>query len=189
MARWEGNARKRLADAALELFAEQGYERTTVIDISERAGLTKSTFFRHYLDKREVLFDGDEMYSLLGEAIVAAPVGVPPLQAVGAALNSVGAVVFTPERREFVAHRRAVIAASPELQEREALKALALATAMVDALTRRGAPDLIARVAAELGTLALAVTYERWTAPGNDESFNTLARRTLDELKAATASC
>jgi len=65
MARWEPNARERLVLAALDLFAEQGYDSTTVTQIAGRAGLTKTTFFRHFPDKREVLFAGQEVHSRL----------------------------------------------------------------------------------------------------------------------------
>ena len=144
MARWEPNASERLAVAALELFAERGYENTTVIDIAQRAGLTKSTFFRHFQDKREVLFGDGTMNGLLAEAIAAAPATATPLEAVAQALDAIGRRAFTPARRAFVARRRAVIAANPELQEREALKGLGLTASMTEALSRRGVPDLTA---------------------------------------------
>src|ERR1700691_1963409 len=117
MARWQPDAPQRLALAALELFAERGYENTTVIDIAQRAGLTKSTFFRHFQDKREVLFGDGSMNALLVEAIAAAPAAATPLDAVAHALDVIGRRTFTPARREFVARRGAVIAANPELQE------------------------------------------------------------------------
>ena len=155
MARWQPHASERLVVAALDLFAKQGYENTTVIEIAERAGLTKSTFFRHFPDKREVLFGADTMTGLLVKGIAAAPFTATPLEAVAYALHAVGSEAFTPARREFTARRRAVIAANPELQEREALKGLGLTTSMADALHRRGVPELTSRVAAELGALAL----------------------------------
>ena len=142
MARWQPNAPERLVLAALELFAERGYESTTVTDIAERAGLTKSTFFRHFSDKREVLFGGDTMAGLLVEGIVAAPVEATPLEAVANALDAVGREAFTPTLRPFSVSRRAVIAANPELQEREALKGLRLIASMTDAFKRRCVPDL-----------------------------------------------
>src|ERR1700761_6302850 len=182
MARWQPNAPERLAVAALDLFAERGYENTTVIHIAERAGLTKSTFFRHFADKREVLFGGDTM----GGGIAAAPVTATPLEAVARALDAAGREAFTPERREFSARRQAVIAAHPELQGREALKGLGLPAAMTGALRSRGVPDLPARVAAELGALALKIAYERWSDPASGE-FGEIARRTLSEVQAVSA--
>ena len=189
MARWEPNASERLALAALDLFAERGYENTTVIDIAGRAGLGKTTFFRHFQDKREVLFGDGTMNGLLAEAIAAAPAAAAPLEAVARALDAAGRQAFTPARREFVARRRAVIAASPELQEREALKGLGLTASMTSALSRRGVPGLTARVAAELGALAWKIAYEHWSDTASGDDFSELARRALGELQAASALC
>jgi AcrR family transcriptional regulator len=189
MARWQPHAPERLAVAALELFEERGYENTTVIEIAERAGLTKSTFFRHFQDKREVLFGGDAMTGLLAEGIAAAPATATPLEAVAHALDAVAREAFTPDRRPFVARRRAVIAANPELREREALKSLGLTAAMADALKRRGVPELASCVAAELSTLALRLAYERWTDTTDGDDFGAVARQSLDDVRAAGAVC
>jgi len=171
--------------AALDLFAERGYENTTVIDIAQRAGLTKSSFFRHFSDKREVLFGGDAMASRVVEAIAAAPATTTALEAVAYALDAVGTAAFTPARREFVSRRRAVIDANPELREREALKGLGLTAAMTSALERRGVPGLTARVAAELGALAWKVAYERWSETTKGDEFSKIARGALREVQAA----
>ena len=189
MARWEPNAAGRLAHAALELFAERGYENTTVIDIAQRAGLGKTTFFRHFQDKREVLFGGDTMNELLVEAIAAAPPTATPLEAVAHALAAAGREVFTPARREFIARRQAVIAANPELQEREALKNLSLIASMTDALKRRGVPALTARVASELGALASTIAFEHWSQTTAGEDFSEIARQALDDVQRSTAFC
>jgi AcrR family transcriptional regulator len=189
MARWEPNASERLARAALELFAERGYENTTVIDIAQRAGLTKSTFFRHFQDKREVLFGGGRMNDLVAAAIAAAPAAATPLEAVACALDAVGREAFTPARREFVALRRAVIAANLELQERDALKGLGLIASMAGALSRRGVPGLTASVAADLGALAWKIAYDRWSDPANGDDFGEVARRALSEVQAASSLC
>jgi len=189
VARWQPNPSERLILAALDLFAERGYENTTVIDIAKRAGLTKSTFFRYFPDKREVLFGGDTMTGLLVEGVAAAPVAATPLEAVANALHAIGREVFIPARREFSARRRAVIAANPELQEREALKGLGLTASTTDALKRRGVPDLTACVAAQLGALTLKIAYERWSDTTNGDQFSDLAQQTLSELRAASALC
>jgi AcrR family transcriptional regulator len=189
MGRWQPNSQHRLVLAALDLFEERGYERTTVVEIAERAGLTKSTFFRHFPDKREVLFGGDTMTGLLVEGIAAAPAGASPLEAVAHALDAIGKEAFTPARREFVARRRAVIAANPELQEREALKALSLTGSMIDALKLRGTSDLTAYVASQLGSLAWKLAYDCWIDAPDGEDFGEIARRTIGELQAAGALC
>ncbi|GAA2568425.1 TetR/AcrR family transcriptional regulator [Winogradskya consettensis] len=189
MARWDPDAPERLASAALDLFAERGYENTTVIDIAQRAGLTKSTFFRHFPDKREVLFGGDTVATLTAAAITAAPPEATPLEAVAHALETLGAQTFTPTRREFSAKRWTVIAATPELREREALKGLGITAAMIKALTGRGVPALTASVAAELAALAWKIAYERWHDPTSTAGFGELARQALTEVQAASALC
>jgi AcrR family transcriptional regulator len=173
--------------AALELFTENGYDATTVIDIAERAGLTKTTFFRHFPDKREVLFAGQEIHRrLLSEGIAAAPDSATPLEAVAAALDAVTAT-FTSAQREFGPRLGAVISANSELQERAAYKRADLAAAMTDALHERGIPDPAAFLAAELGVLAFNSAFARWCDPTNQQTFTGLAHQTLYELRAATA--
>ncbi len=189
MARWEPDALRRLVRAAVELFGEKGYDKTTVVEIAERAGLTKSTFFRHFQDKREVLFGGGRMNDLVAGAIAAAPDTASPLEAVAYALDTVGREAFPPARREFVALRRAVIAANPELREREALKGLGLIASMGAALSRRGVPGLTASVAADLGALAWKIAYDRWSDPANGDDFGEVARRALSEVRAASSRC
>ncbi|WP_030670967.1 TetR/AcrR family transcriptional regulator [Streptomyces rimosus] len=187
MARWQPDAPGRLAAAALDLFEENGYENTTVIEIAERAGLTKSTFFRHFPDKREVLFDKGAVSGLLVEGIASAPSAAGPLDAVADALEALGRTFFTADRREFSGRRQAVLNAHSELREREALKRIDLTTSMIEALSRRGAPGLTARVAAKLGSLAWEIAFERWIDTGNSEGFGPLARQALAEVRAAAA--
>jgi AcrR family transcriptional regulator len=185
MPRWEPNAPQRLADAALDLFTERGYENTTVIDIAKRAGLAKSTFFRHFQDKREVLFGEDALTGPLVTGITTAPAEATPLEAVACGLHAVGRDVFTSARRAFATRRRAVINAHPDLREREALKGMNLTASIARAIEHRGAPGLVARVAAELGGLALKIAYERWGDMSNSDEFSTVARQALSEVLAA----
>jgi AcrR family transcriptional regulator len=184
--RWQPNPREQLTRAALSLFIERGYENTTVVNIVERAGLGKTTFFRYFRDKREVLFGTDSPVDVAGE-IAAAPTGASPLEAVAAALDAAGAQAFTPARRETLALRQSVIDANPELQEREALKSIGLAASMTDALRRRGVPDLTSSVTAQLGTLTLKIAFDRWIAAANTADFGPLARQVLSEVRAAAA--
>jgi AcrR family transcriptional regulator len=188
MARWKPDAPRRIADAALELFAERGYENTTVLDIAERAGVAKSTFFRHFRDKREVLFGEDALTGPLIAAIVAAPAEAGPLEAMAYGLDALGRDVFTPERRAFTARRRAAIDAHPDLKERETLKGSSLTAALTTAMERRGAPALSAYVAAHLGALALNGAYERWSTPGGADQFSDTARHILAEVRAAASA-
>jgi AcrR family transcriptional regulator len=190
MSRWEPGSRERLVVAAVELFTEQGYDATAVAQIAERAGVTKSTFFRHFRDKREVLAAGQDTLSrLLAEGISEAPADATPLQAVAAGLGR-AATAIGPVKRDLAPRLRAAIAASAELQERDALKSVQLATAMTAALVARGVPDPAAAVASELGVLAFKRGFAAWSEGGQDAGADlapyTLAA--LDELRAASAS-
>ncbi|MFD4481305.1 TetR/AcrR family transcriptional regulator [Streptomyces sp. NPDC058471] len=187
MARWQPDAPGRLAAAALDLFEEQGYEKTTVIEIAEHAGLTKSTFFRYFPDKREVLFGGGTVAGLLVEGIASAPPESGPLDAVAEALDALGRTFFTADRREFSGRRQAVLNANTELREREALKRIKLTASMIEALNRRGVPTLTARVAAQLGALAWEIAYDQWIGTDNSEGFGPLARQALADVRAAGA--
>src|SRR6185312_14458391 len=137
MAPWEPESRDRLRQAAIDLYGERGFENTTVAEIAKRAGLTERTFFRHFADKREVLFAGSEvMEGALVRAVAEAPAPAAPLDAVVAGLEAAGAQL--PERRETARQRQAIIVANAELRERELIKLASLSTALAGALRARG---------------------------------------------------
>lgn len=187
MPRWEPDARARLVAAALQLFSDQGYDRTTVAEIAERAGLTKSTFFRYFPDKREVLAAGQETLArLLSEGIASAPPDASPLAAVAAGLQRATGPL-APFNRQLGPRLQAVIASSTELQERDALKQVGLAAATADALRARGVPNRAAALAAELGLLAFKEAYAEWLAGHDDRDLGELALKALDDLRAAAA--
>ncbi|MCU1557719.1 MAG: TetR family transcriptional regulator [Microbacteriaceae bacterium] len=190
MARWEPGVRERLVVAAVDLFIEQGYDATTVTQVAERAGVTRSTFFRYFPDKRDILVAGQETLShLLAEGIAEAPAGISPLEAVAAGLERVSSAMG-PMNRELGPRMKAAVAASAELQERHILKSVGLAAAMTAALIARGVPDPTAHLAGELGVLAFTRGYAEWSE-GDRQSENDLAYYTttaLNELRAASSS-
>ena len=186
MTRWEPNGRGRLELAALALYGERGFENTTVAEIAARAGLTERTFFRHYADKREVLFSGaDALQELLVSNVAATPDSMAPIDAVGAALEAAGALL--QQRREYARQRQAIIAANTELQERELIKLASLASATADTLRRRGVSDPAASLTAEAGIAVFRIAFERWVQETNQRDLPELIRDSLDELKAVTA--
>jgi AcrR family transcriptional regulator len=187
MARWQPDARGRLQQAALTLYGERGFDNTTVAEIAEHAGLTKRTFFRYFADKREVLFWGAKaLEELFVTEVAAAPDSAAPLDAVTVALDAAAAMF--EERREFAARRQQIIAANPELQERELIKLASLAEAVAQALRRRGVVDPAATLTAEAGITVFRVAFERWVDPGNREDLRHVIRESLEELRAVTAA-
>jgi AcrR family transcriptional regulator len=186
MARWEPDSRGRLEQAALALFGEHGFEQTTVAEIAGRAGVTERTFFRHFADKREVLFWGaGTLQELLVRAVVDAPESAAPIDAVAAALQAAGTLL--QERRESARQRQTVIAANAELRERELIKLATLAAALADALRQRGVRDPAATLTAEAGMAVFRVAVEQWINETRPRDLSRLISTSLDELKAVTA--
>lgn len=184
MGRWEPNAEGRLAQAAMELFNERGYDQTTVAEIAERAGLTERTFFRHYGDKREVLFAGSSHFrDNFVTGVEQASESSTPLQAVAAAAKLAAAALDEHRGREFARARQAIIVANAELRERELIKLADVAVAMAQALRARGVAEPDASMTAELGMAAFRVAFERWLADGEERALPEL----IDEALASVA--
>ena len=181
MGRWEPNARGRLAQAAMALYLEQGFEQTTVAEIARQAGLTERTFFRHFADKREVLFYGMEMLrGLLARAVADAPPSATAMEAVGAALEAAGALL--QENPERVRLRDAIVSANPELRERELIKLAALASAVASALRDRGIPEPTASLAAETGVAVFKIAFVRWISEPGQPDLPGIIRESMREL-------
>ena len=186
MGRWEPNARGRLAQAAMALYVEQGFDQTTVAEIARQAGLTERTFFRHFADKREVLFYGMEMLrGLLTRAVADAPPSATAMEAVGAALEAAGALL--QEHPERVRLRDAIVSANPELRERELIKLAAMASAVAGALRDRGTPEPAASLAAETGIAVFKVAFARWTSEPGQPDLPGIIRESMEDLRGVLA--
>jgi len=167
----------------LALFAERGFDQTTAAEIAARAGVTERTFFRHFADKREVLFGGS---ALLEEQIVAGVAGAPPsdgpldavVRGLGAAASTLGEL-----RRDLSRQRQAVIAANPELRERELAKLADYAAAVAGALRERGASEPQATIAAEAGMTLLRVALALWASGGDDRDLGAIVAEVAVELR------
>ncbi len=184
MSRWEPNAPGRLQQAAFELYTERGYDQTTVAEIAGRAGLTERTFFRHFADKREVLFEGgDHFRAALVGPVEAAPASATTLEAVTAGVRAAGSAF---PARELVRRRQALILANPELQERELIKLASLATSLGEALRRRGVPDTAAELGAETGLAVLRIAVTRWIEDPAERPWEDHVSEAMDQLRRLT---
>lgn len=188
MVRWKPEARDRLQAAAFELFAEQGFEDTTVAQIAEAVGLTERTFYRHFADKREVLFGGqDQVRQAFADGAAAAAADAAPLLVVQAAVAA-GAAFFAGGRRPWALLRHRVVAATPELRERELLKMASLASVLVDALHDRGIAEPAATLAAESGALVFRVAFDEWITSGTEQPLTEVISAVFEELGAVTSA-
>jgi AcrR family transcriptional regulator len=187
MGRWEPDSRGRLQEAALALYSERGFDQTTAAEIAKRAGVTERTFFRHFADKREVLFGGS---AILRERIVngvaAAPAEAGALDAVAEGLDA-AASMLGEGRRDLTAQRHAVIMANPELSERELSKLADYSAAVAGTLRERGVSEPQATLAAGAGMTVLRVALERWANGDDDRDLPQIMRAALAELRAVTA--
>jgi AcrR family transcriptional regulator len=187
VSRWAPDARERLETAALDLFVENGYEETTVAQIADRAGLNRATFFRHFADKREVLFGGEELLAgLFADGIRAAAPDATITECLQAAFAAAG-VAMTPRQRAKAAQRVRVLATNSEVQERGLLKHARIARSISAALRMRGADELTARLGAEVGLLAFSIAVERWLGADHDEPFPLHAAAALRDLQVRVA--
>ena len=189
MARWEPEGEERLRAAAVELFLEHGYENVTVTQIADRAGLTRRTFSRYFTDKRDVLFAGsDQLPGVLADALGVVDPDVPPFEAVLQALTDVAAVLG--ERvAEHAPQRRAIIAASPELQERGHAKLAAVASALAAVLRARGADELSAQLFADVGVALFRRGFDQWVSAPDDVDLASRIRQAATQLSNAATEC
>jgi AcrR family transcriptional regulator len=187
MGRWEPDAEARFRAAAMELFGEIGYGQTTVAAIAERAGLTARTFFRYFADKREVLFNGSQrLQQTMVDALSQAPAEASAVDAIAAALTKAGDF-FDEERRPFARLRSSVIAANPDLHERELIKMATLSVALAQALRKRGVVEPDASLAAEAGIAVFRVAFAQWVSETEKRDYVAIVNESLARLRALTS--
>lgn len=187
MGRWQPDSRGRLQEAALALYAERGFDQTTAAQIADRAGLTERTFFRHFADKREVLFGGSaHLRQRIVDGVAGAPASDGPLDAVARGLDA-AADLLGQFRRDLSRQRQAVIDANPELRERELAKLADYAAAVAATLHQRGVGEPQATLAAEAGMAVLRVAMQRWTGGDDDRDLAAVMRASVAELRAVAS--
>jgi AcrR family transcriptional regulator len=170
----------------MELYAGRGFDSTTVAEIAQRAGLTERTFFRHFADKREVLFYGSgALQALLVGEVDQAPKSWAPMEVIVSALVKAATEIFEG-RREFARRRQAIIAANVELQERELIKLATLASQLAEALRRRGVTEPAASLAAEAGISVFRIAFQRWVDESGDQTLSQLIRQSMEEMQEVT---
>jgi AcrR family transcriptional regulator len=171
----------------MELYVERGFEQTTVADIAQRAGLTARTFFRHFADKREVLFAGSAV--LLEKrvaAVEAAPASASAFEAVAGALQTAAELLGAD--REYSRERQAVIESHAELRERELIKMASLSAALADGLRRRGVGESEASLAAEVGVAVFRVAFAAWVSGTDDRDLAQTMRDSFDQVRLLSAT-
>lgn len=184
MARWQPDARARLQQAALELFEERGFAATTVPAITARAGLTTRSFFRHFADKREVLFaDEADLPAYAEKLVTEAPADATESAVILAGLRAVAEARFEG-RKEAIRQWRAIVAADAGLRERELQKRAALAAAVRDGFRARGLDPTGAALLAETSATLMYVSITTWLEADDDRQLYDIIEITLETLRA-----
>jgi AcrR family transcriptional regulator len=187
MSRWQTGARDRLERAALELFIEQGFAETTVPQITARARLTTRTFFRHFADKREVLFAGEEAVPAFVEKLMTeAPASFGPMAVIAAGLKPFATTLFEG-RVEELRMRRAIIHTDAGLRERELRKLDTLSKAIRQGFIRRGTDELTSTLAAEIAVTVFRVAMTRWLDQEGEGGLSEIIAETLSTLRGVAA--
>ncbi|WP_194899430.1 TetR/AcrR family transcriptional regulator [Catenulispora pinisilvae] len=180
------DARRRLQQAALELYRERGFEQTTTAEIAARAGVNERTFFRHFPDKREVLFAGEaDLRAALTQAVAEAPDGLQPFEMLLRAFRRAGLIL--EENRSFSEPRLEIIAGTPTLRERELAKNASLTQALAQALRQRGISDQVADLAAQSGWATFHHALESWIEDPSQSVDEHLAQA-FDGLRVLSAT-
>jgi AcrR family transcriptional regulator len=177
-------ARRRLQQAALELYRERGFDQTTTAEIAARAGVNERTYFRHFPDKREVLFDGEaELCTSLTQAVADAPDGLQPFEILLSAFQKAGRALEA--NRPFAEPRHELIAATPALRERELAKHASLTDAVAEALRQRDIPSRLAELAAQTGWATYRQAVQAWTSDPT-QGLDAHLSQAFDDLRALT---
>ena len=184
MPRDGGPARLRLQQAALELYEKHGFDQVTIAEIAARAEVTERTFYRHFADKREVLFDGERVLrEKLTDGVAQAPPDLAPLPALLWSFRST--LPFLEGNRHMSEPLRRIIAANPGLRERQQAKTVMLTEALATALRERGVPASTASLAARVGMAAFAQAASVWFA-NPEQDVSRLLGETFAELRELT---
>jgi AcrR family transcriptional regulator len=188
MARWDPDAGSRLQQAAMALFFDRGYDAVTVADIADSAGLTKRTFFRHFADKREVVFAGAPAFQAgVVAAVLDAPADVPAAEAAITALADTSGAQLA-QWAQYARARQELVASSADLRERALIKTASLTAAVAEALRHRGVPSLTADLAAHGAVTAFSVGYDRWVDGDGRADLPALVRETLADLRRSLST-
>lgn len=186
MSRWQGGASEKLSSAALELFAEQGFAETTVPQITARAGLTTRTFFRHFADKREVLYGWVLQLPEYVEGVMTeAPTDLDVLGVIEWGLTTI-AKSRLRDQHGYLKWHRSLVLTDASLQEREGQKNATLSEATRRAFLARGLDPLAATVAAHLAMTVFTVSLDRWLDLDDEAALPGVIRDTVERVRQLT---
>ena len=174
-----------LQETATRLFAEQGYEATTVEQIVRTAGVSHMTFFRHFPTKDAVILD-DGFDPTIAAAVAATPATLPPVTRVCTGLRTALFDLDVPEQEQ-VRQRVRIAAQHPTLRMGMYASTEATREAIVRVLRDDGADEFAARVAAAAVLAALTVALQEWCLSDDDVAMSARMGAALAVLDGGAA--
>ena len=171
--------------SAIDLFAEKGFEETTVDEIVAAAGTSRRTFFRYFQSKRDLIAQPVVSYGAsLTEAIGNCPAGAPAAELFRRVVMEVAQhTVSDPRMRKAMA----IAAKYPAAREAQQSRVAELQDRVAEAFARRCKDRFTSHVLAALTLSALSLTYRAWFAKGKKD-IGAAAQRVFDELSEAVCN-
>ena len=161
----KASSRETLAEAACELFLERGYDATSVADITQRAGVSRSSFFNYFSSKSDVLWSGlDDRIARAVEDLVTVPEdrdGVVVRRILSALVED-----FAPDSLALAMTNSSAMGLDDELEQDAALRQARLAAALADLARRSGVAALTADIVAATWAAAVLAAVRAWAEGG-----------------------
>ncbi len=176
--------RERITDAALGLFAERGFEGTTIDEIAEAAEVSRRTFFRYFARKEDVILDWKRaMAEQLREALAARPASEAPLDAVHGALATVAAAYGAQPQLTLGLMR--LFESGPELHKGSDYQAwdAVLTEGIAERLGVDPLRDPLPRLVATVGFAVLTATVHSWGESGGEQDLTALLDEGFEALR------
>ncbi|MGY1733495.1 TetR/AcrR family transcriptional regulator [Geodermatophilus sp. SYSU D01045] len=172
--------RAEMTRRAVALFATQGYAATSTGQVAAAADVSRSTLFRLFADKEDLLFGlEDDLLAAAATAVADAPSGLSPWAALRAAAVAIAGQVAP--LRDLLLAREQVVAGVPALRSRAAAKLRRWEAALADGLAARGVPPGDALLLAKLVVACFEVAQAGWLA-GEAGDLPDLLTAALDRL-------
>jgi AcrR family transcriptional regulator len=178
--RKKDRTRRAIQSAGLRLFAQKGFQATTIEEIAAAADVAPRTFFRYFATKEEIVF-WPAYRPLLAEYLDARPDDEPAVAALCHAVVDSLAAFYDQDRERLLERLRLAFRTPvlhPRLRQEQAISALAMAKVLAGRL-HASAQDLEIRAMAAAVAAALWVAVEEWQATDGRADMRTLIDRAL----------
>ncbi|HCS61672.1 MAG TPA: TetR family transcriptional regulator [Microbacterium sp.] len=176
------SSRETLAEAACELFLEQGYEATSIADITQRAGVSRSSFFNYFSSKSDVLWSGFDARidgALIQLESLGTEAGGEPVRDALAAI----VVDFAPDPLALALRNANAMGLVTELERDSGLRHARLAAGVADAARRAGIGEIRADILGAAHAAAVLSSLRVWAEQGAGQaSPETLFRHALTAI-------